>query len=70
VCEAFQMTEDDSHCDNSGRCMAPVGVRSITNCIYCGKELIEIMGAWFTWDYEFFDDPQPQDYVSGEVETR
>lgn len=47
-------------CDN-GDCLAPDGARMITNCVYCGKELHECKGAWYTWDAPA--DALPQGYV-------
>lgn len=52
--------EDEAHCDNSGECEAPRGARDITNCIYCGKELREKNGEWFTWDADMVKFPKPQ----------
>ena len=51
----------DEHCDNSGRCVAPIGARGIANCIYCGKELVERGGHSFTCDADLLtDSPRPQ----------
>ena len=57
--------DEEPHCDNSGLCKAPRGARDITNCIYCGKELVEINGGWYTWDWDLHgDEPgEPCDYV-------
>ena len=49
---------------NNGKCEAMAGARDITNCIHCGKELHEKDGKWWTWDAEFTENPEPQDYVS------
>lgn len=48
-------------CDNSGRCTADSEAKGSTNCIYCGKELIQRNGQWFTWDADLAAlTPQPQ----------
>ena len=41
-------------CDISGRCVASASAESITNCIYCGKELVKRKGRWHTWDADLF----------------
>ena len=56
----MQSPTDENLCDISGICCAPYGARGVTLCIHCGKELVEIDGQWFTWDYEFKKNPQPQ----------
>lgn len=56
--------EENPACDDTGRCKAPKGVRLITNCVHCGKELHEINGVWFTYDADKYDNPVPQDYVA------
>ena len=56
------MDEEEPACDISGRCVAPKGAKGITNCIYCGKELLERKGKWYTWDADLLtDEPTPQD---------
>lgn len=52
--------ENEILCDNSGKCQAPRGARDITNCIYCGKELREKDGHWFTWDADTVKNPISQ----------
>ena len=52
--------EDELPCDISGLCEAAPGDRGITNCIYCGKELHEKDGWWWTWDAYMVENPQPQ----------
>ncbi len=55
---------EELSCDATGLCKALEGSKVITNCIYCGKELIEKDGKWYTWDADFHtDDPVVQDYV-------
>ena len=36
--------DEELPCDISGRCVAPKGAHKITNCIFCGKELVEKNG--------------------------
>lgn len=50
-------------CDETGLCRAAAGERDITTCIYCGKELHEKDGAWYTWDAYKYSDPVIQCYV-------
>ncbi len=45
--------EENPICDETGICVAPVRANGITNCIHCGKELVERNGAWYTWDMDF-----------------
>lgn len=43
-----------SHCDHSGRCVAPASATDgTTSCVYCGKELHFRDGNWWTWDARF-----------------
>jgi hypothetical protein len=52
---------NEQACDNSGRCTASIEANGITNCIYCGKELHQRNGQWFTWDADLVtNDPRPQ----------
>ena len=66
----IDVEEEESWCDeagnplcDSGNCKAPWGARDITNCVYCGKELIQRGLAWYTWDAPP-DGGRAQDYVS------
>lgn len=62
------MDDGEYSCDWSGRCVADVADDStITSCVYCGKELVKIDGYWFTWDWEFVTNPQPQHEESRQV---
>ncbi len=54
-------TQEDNECDISGVCTAPYGARTVTNCIYCSKELVEVNGEWFTWDFDQSPNPRPQE---------
>lgn len=51
---------EDPSCDDVGWCEAADGERRVTNCIHCGKELLEREGWWWTWDAIEFDSPRPQ----------
>jgi hypothetical protein len=53
-------TPPEAECDAIGLCVAPAGATSITNCIYCGKELHERDGAWWTWDAQERVSRRPQ----------
>ena len=48
-------------CDTTGKCVAPAGSRVICNCLYCGKELFEKDGVWWTWDANLHKTPQAQE---------
>lgn len=48
------------HCDNSGLCTAAETSDTISNCKYCGKELIWKNGNWWTWDSDIMESSQPQ----------
>lgn len=50
-------------CDDAGICEAPEHDRGLTNCVHCGKELVEVNGVWLTWDYKDYEYPMPQGYV-------
>lgn len=55
-------TEDDYiACDYTGTCVAPRDARGITSCIYCGKELHQVKGLWYTWDAYMHKNPRPQE---------
>ncbi len=54
------MQESNPLCEISGRCEAPDDAHDTANCIHCGKELRERDGLWWTWDADFFPNPQPQ----------
>lgn len=56
------LTEDEG-CMATGRCEAPRRARGITNCIWCGKELHEKDGRWWTWDADQHRSPKSQGYV-------
>lgn len=56
-----EFCEGEPSCNN-GTCEAAPEARGLTNCVYCGKELRERDGAWYTWDAPF-DGGIPQDYV-------
>jgi hypothetical protein len=50
-----------NECDESGRCTASKTASGVTNCIYCGKELVEVGGSWYTWDADLVSlNPIPQ----------
>jgi hypothetical protein len=51
---------DELPCDIAGQCEAPQNSRGITNCIHCGKELVEKDGEWWTWDADLFPTQKPQ----------
>jgi hypothetical protein len=53
--------DEDPACDNAGKCVAPKGAKGITNCVHCGKELIEREGRWYTWDVDMHEMQTPQD---------
>lgn len=53
----------DPRCENFGQCEAPAGAKGITNCVDCGKELLEINGKWYTWDAYLYPNPKPQGRV-------
>lgn len=55
--------EDEPLCDISGRYEAPRGARDSTNCIHCGKELVERDGQWWTWDADMHESQQSQDPI-------
>lgn len=42
--------EEYPTCDDTGICVAPARATGVTNCIHCGKELIQCNGQWYTWD--------------------
>ena len=48
-------------CDISGRCVAPKGASGITSCKFCGKELVQHGGKWYTHDAFLSPYPTPQD---------
>ena len=55
--------EHEPLCDMAGECEAPHDTRGLTNCIYCGKELVEKDGSWWTWDSDLHPTQNPQGYV-------
>ena len=66
LAEAHRLEQKDKDkepaCDVSGKCVAPRGAKGSTNCVYCGKELVQRGGKWFTWDADLLtDEPTPQD---------
>jgi hypothetical protein len=63
----FTNSEDDIEC-NYSPCEAPRGATTITSCIHCGAELIEVKGLWYHWtsfnsDGTLVDGAQIQDFV-------
>ena len=56
-------SNEDPICDSTGSCSADPSDRGISNCIHCGKELIEKDGKWFTWDADLYKNPRPQGYI-------
>ena len=59
----FDDEEQGILCNITGTCEAPKGARDIASCIYCGKELHEKDGKWWTWDAANHPNPRPQGYV-------
>ena len=56
-------------CDVAGICVAPEGEHGIASCVYCGKELVERNGQWFTWDADIITaNPRPQKVDSSKKE--
>ena len=53
--------DQEPACDISGRCVAPKGASGSTNCVFCGKELVERNGRWYTWDADMHGEQTPQD---------
>ena len=64
------MDDEEIACDISGICEAPREARGITNCIHCGKELIEKDGKWWTWDADLHPRQEPQGYVESLTENQ
>ncbi len=56
------LTEDEG-CMAVGRCEAAAGERGITNCVWCGKELHEKDGHWWTWDADQYSNPKSQGHI-------
>jgi hypothetical protein len=54
------LDDEDVGCHHSGQCVAAADDRGLSNCIYCGKELREKGGEWWTWDADQYSDPKPQ----------
>lgn len=55
--------DEEVICDDvTGVCVAPSYATGITNCIYCGKELVQHAdGNWYTWDADLLTGhPRPQ----------
>ena len=46
----MQKYNENPICNDTGICVAPAWARDITECVYCGKELHEIDGQWYTHD--------------------
>ena len=66
--QAFYDSEDRLECDG-GNCQAIGGDRQVTECRYCGAELIEVDMKWY--HYSQFDSQgvlispeRPQDFVT------
>jgi hypothetical protein len=55
------LDREEIGCHHSGRCVAPAEAAETANCIYCGKELRESGGKWWTWDAGQYDAPYPQE---------
>ena len=56
------MDDDEPACEIVGKCVAPKEAKGSTNCIFCGKELVQRSGKWYTWDADIItDEPTPQD---------
>jgi len=58
--ETNNLDDEEVGCHHSGICVAPAGASCVTSCIYCGKELHERGGQWWTWDADQFENPRPQ----------
>jgi len=52
--------DEEPTCDITGLCEAELDAKGISNCIHCGKELIQRDGQWWTWDADMFPDRLPQ----------
>lgn len=52
-------------CNTSGICTAFDGDSGYSNCQYCGKELYEKDGYWWTWDAVSLANPLPQHGIPG-----
>lgn len=62
VQEAKRKEQDrEPACDIKGACVVSKGAKGITNCIFCGKELVERKGKWYTWDADMHEIQTPQD---------
>ena len=60
----WDIDDEDVGCHHSGVCVAHEDAKLICNCIYCGKELHEIDGDWWTWDADQHPSPKPQQQMS------
>ena len=47
-------------CDIGGRCTPAPTTSNVSNCIYCGKELVQKDGKWYTWDADLHPHQSPQ----------
>ncbi len=52
--------KEELPCDISGICRPSSLDEDVTNCVYCGKELIKKDGKWYTWDADFHPQQKPQ----------
>ena len=54
------MLEEELPCDVGGLCTPFLSDRVVSQCIYCGKELIKKEGEWYTWDADLHSQQKPQ----------
>jgi hypothetical protein len=53
------MPEEEFYCYD--HCVPLSPDEDISQCIYCGKELIKKEGYWYTWDADLHSRQKPQE---------
>jgi hypothetical protein len=48
----IQHDDADPICDHTGICRPLNTDKGTSNCIFCGKELVEVDGEWKSWDWD------------------